>query len=312
MQYLYTFGFRPDEEALCRLEQRAFFSRESAKGMNYLVSDVKIVPSRSPFIRERIALLLVAHSFDELLVFVESFSVGERTYKVVCVNDEVIGPEPKIGHRKRREMEITVGSLIDGEVDLVEPEVELAIAKIGNTYYFGELERGEAVWLSHIERPVPYSTALSTKHARALVNITAPELEGVRIVDPCCGVGTVVIEALSMGANILGRDMNWFVTSGSRQNIDHFGYEGVIELGPIEAITDTFDAAIIDMPYNVFTHSSDVDKQSIIASARRIAERVVFVSSEDLREAIEAEHFTITDDCRIQKHQFVRNVYVCH
>lgn len=310
MQYLYTFGFRPEEEQLCRLEQRAFFSRDSATS-NYLISDVLVEPNRSPFIRERITLSFVAHSFDELLVFAEDFSAEGRSYKVVCINDDVIGIESKMGLRKRRDIEIAVGSLIEGEVDLQNPKVEFAVAKVGNTYYFGELERGEAVWLQHIDRPVPYSTALSTKHARALVNITAPILDGVRIVDPCCGVGTVVIEALSMGANILGRDMNWFVTSGSRQNIEHFGYEGLIELGPIEAITNTFDAAIIDMPYNVFTHSSDVDKQSIIASARRIAKRVVFVSSENLYENITDEGFNIIDECIIKKHQFVRNVYVC-
>lgn len=308
MQYLYTFGFRPEEEQLCKLEQRAIFSRDSTS--NYLISDVLIEPNRSPFIRERITLSFVAHSFDELLVCVENFSVV-GSYKVVCINDDMIGTERKIGLRKRREIEITVGSLIEGEVDLQNPQIELAVAKVGNTYYFGELKRGEAVWLQHINRPVPYSTALSTKHARALVNITAPVLEGVRIVDPCCGVGTVVIEALSMGANILGRDMNWFVTSGSRQNIEYFGYEGVIELGPIEAITSSFDAAIIDMPYNVFTHSSDVDKQSIIASARRIAKRVVFVSSENLYEDISGQRFNIIDQCIIKKHQFVRNVYVC-
>jgi tRNA G10 N-methylase Trm11 len=310
MQYLYTFGFRPDEQELCRLEQRAFFSRDS-EASNYLISDVAVEPKRSPFIRERVALVFVAHSFDELLLFAERFSTAGRTYKVVSINDDAIGSEPKLGLRKRREMEIAVGGLMDGEVDLLTPEVEFAIAQVGTTFYFGELVRGEAVWLQHIERPVPYSTALSTKHARALVNITAPVLDDVRIVDPCCGVGTVVIEALSMGANILGRDMNWFVTSGSRQNIEHFGYDGVIELGPIEAMTETFDAAIIDMPYNVFTHSSDVDKQSIINSARRIARRVVFVSSEDLREGIEQATFTIVDECRIKKHKFVRNVYVC-
>lgn len=310
MQYLYTFGFRPDEQELCRLEQRAFFLRHS-EASNYLISDVAVEPKRSPFIREQVALVFVAHSFDELLLFAERFSTAGRTYKVVSINDDAIGLEPKLGLRKRREMEIAVGGLLDGEVDLITPEVEFAIAKVGTTFYFGELVRGEAVWLQHIERPVPYSTALSTKHARALVNITAPVLDDIRIVDPCCGVGTVVIEALSMGANILGRDMNWFVTSGSRQNIEHFGYNGVIELGPIEAITETFDAAIIDMPYNVFTHSSDVDKQSIINSARRIASRVVFVSSENLREGIEQATFTIVDECRIKKQKFVRNVYVC-
>lgn len=311
MQYLYTFSSEPGDEALCHLEQRSFFGKESRVGQNYVVSDIAVTPSRSPFIRERVDVVCIASSLEELLDFTANYEVGERSFKIVCINQKAIGAEPKIGHVKRRQLEIAVGDPIPGEVDLVNPDVELAVAKIENTYYFGELVHGEAVWRQHIERPVPYSTALSTKHARALVNITAPILEDVRIVDPCCGVGTVVIEALSMGANILGRDMNWFVTSGSRQNITHFGYNGTIELGPIEEVTETFDAAIIDMPYNLFTHSSEVDRQSIIDSARRIAKRVVFVSSEQLRETIEMSNFTIIDSCEIKKQQFIRNVYVC-
>ena len=284
---------------------------ESAPGQNYVVSDVAVEPSRSPFIRERVNVVCAAQSLEELLAFVANYSVENRSFKIVCINGKVIGPEPKMGHVKRQQLEIAVGEPIEGEVDLHEPDVELAVAKVGELYYFGELVHGEAVWRRHIERPVPYSTALSTKHARALVNITAPILDKVRLIDPCCGVGTVVIEALSMGANIIGRDMNWFVASGSRSNIEHFGYKGTIELGPIEEITDTFDAAIIDMPYNLFTHSSEVDRQSIIHSARGIAKRVVFVSSEDLTQLIQEQQFTITDFCTIQKQQFVRNVYVC-
>lgn len=312
MQYLYTFGFDPGDESLCRLEQRALFGKESAKGENYILSDICIPPSRSPFIRERVDVAFAARSLEELQAFVANYSVGERSFKLICMNAKAIGPEPKMGHSNRRQLEIAVAESMPGEVDLDTPDVKLAVAKIGDMLYFGELVPGEAVWRQHIDRPVQYSTALSAKHARALVNITAPVLEDVRIVDPCCGVGTVVIEALSMGANILGRDINCTVTSGSRSNIAHFGYNGTIELGPIEEITETFDAAIIDMPYNLFTHSSDDNRQSIIESARRIAKRIVLVSSEDLQLQIDAAQLEVRDSCTIRKQKFVRNVYVCN
>lgn len=312
MNYLYLFGFPPDEEALYQLEQRMLFGEDYHDGANFIVSTEKVVTNRSPFIRARVEIAIATTSMDELLAFASDYSLGEQTFKVVCLNKKSIGSEPKMTSLKRRELEMMIGSVIGGEPELNHPEREIAIVKIGDTYYFGDVEYGELVWQQHIDRPVQYSTALSAKHARALVNITAPKLEEVRIIDPCCGVGTVVIEALSMGANIVGRDMNWLVTSGSRQNIEHFGYEGIIELGPIEEVIETYDCAIIDMPYNLFTHSTDGNKQSIIASARRIAKRVVFVSSEDLRTDIEAEGFTIQDGCQIKKQQFVRNVYVCY
>lgn len=312
MNYLYAFGFPPEEEAFCRLEQRMLFGKDCGSDWNYLISDVEVPVARSPFIRFRLDVLVEALSEEELVAFASTHSIAGQTFKVVSLNEKPLGAQPKITLNERRALEMAVGSVIDGEPELFTPQLELGVVKIEGKYYLGQMHTSESVWLKHIDRPVPYSTALSAKHARALVNITAPKLDGVRVIDPCCGVGTVVIEALSMGANMLGRDMNWFVAGGSRKNLAHFGYEGTIELGPIEEVTEHYDAAIIDMPYNLFTHSTDVNKQSIIRNARRIADRVVFVSSEDLHAEIVAAGFDVVDGCIVTKQKFHRNVYVCN
>lgn len=97
-----------------------------------------------------------------------------------------------------------------------------------------------------------YSTALSTRVARAVANIAIPHPKGVRAIDPCCGIGTVLVEALSMGINIVGRDINPRVVLGSRKNIAHFELEGTVEIGPIAEVVDDYDVAIIDMPYNLY------------------------------------------------------------
>ena len=77
-----------------------------------------------------------------------------------------------------------------------------------------------------MQKPEMYSTALSTRDARAIVNIAAPFPEGLKIIDPCCGIGTVLVEAMSMGIAIEGRDVNKRVVWGSRINLRHFGFEG--------------------------------------------------------------------------------------
>ena len=43
--------------------------------------------------------------------------------------------------------------------------------------------------------------------ARALVNIATCDDKRLSIIDPCCGVGTVVIEALDLGFNIKGYEL---------------------------------------------------------------------------------------------------------
>ena len=237
--------------------------------------------------------------------------LGEKTYRVVSLNDVALGETEKWGHTKRRAVERQLALAVEGEPDLMSPDIVFGVVQLGETYYFGELVEGEAVWLNHQDRPQQYSTALSTKVARALVNIAVPEIAGKRVIDPCCGVGTVLVEALSMGIDIVGRDMNWFLTSGSRKNITHFGYNGEVQLGPIEDITEQYDVAIIDMPYNVFTHSDEGSLQSIVTSARRIAERVLFVTVEPMDDMLNVARFTVVDRAIVRKGSFSRKVLLC-
>ena len=156
-----------------------------------------------------------------------------------------------------------------------------------------------------------YSTALSTRDARAVANIAVPHPEGVRAIDPCCGIGTVLVEALSMGINIEGRDINPLVVGGSRENIAHFGLVGNVILGPISEVVDDYDVAIIDMPYNLFTHITAEDQLDIIKQARRFTKKLVVVTIETIDHMIKEAGFVITDRCEAKKGTFSRQVLVC-
>ncbi len=132
-----------------------------------------------------------------------------------------------------------------------------------------------------------------------------PNPEGVRAIDPCCGIGTVVVEALSMGINIVGRDISPLVAIGARENIAHFGFDGTITKGPIEEITENYDVAIIDMPYDLFTHATPENQLSILSSARRIAKKVVVVTMETMDDMIHEAGFEIIDRCTTKKEHFL-------
>ena len=201
--------------------------------------------------------------------------------------------------------------MIDAEPDLDHPDVLFGLVVFEGRYYFGELVHGESVWFKHMQKPEMYSTALSTRDARAIVNIAAPYPEGLKIIDPCCGIGTVLVEAMSMGIAIEGRDMNKRVVWGSRINLRHFGYEPQVEIGPIEEAREGYDVAIIDMPYNLFTHISGELQQSIITHARRIAKRVVIVTIESMDDKISQAKLTIKDSAILKKGNFERQVLIC-
>lgn len=156
-----------------------------------------------------------------------------------------------------------------------------------------------------------YSTALSTRDARAIVNIAVPFPDGLKVIDPCCGIGTVLVEAMSMGIEIEGRDINKRVVWGSRINLRHFGYEPNVEIGPIEEASEGYDVAIIDMPYNLFTHITGELQQSIITNARRIAKRVIIVTIESMDDKIDEAGLTIIDRAVLKKGKFERQVLIC-
>lgn len=113
-----------------------------------------------------------------------------------------------------------------------------------------------------------------------------------------------MVEALSMGINIVGRDINPFIAAGARTNIAHFGFEAEVALGDIADIKEHYDTAIVDMPYNLYSSITPEEQYAILVNARRIADRVVIVAIEAMDEMIETAGFEIIDRCVAKKGMF--------
>lgn len=306
---IYTYVYHFEEASLCALEQRAFFGTSSSE--NYIISTVSIDPSRSPFMRDRLDVLAEASTLEELENHLKQLPVDVNTFKVLCLNDIELGGNAKIPHPERRKIERQISLCIDAEGELDNPDIIFAIIQLGGIWYFGSYTKSISVWRTHVQKPHSYSTALSTRVARAVANIAAPKPENVRVMDPCCGIGTVVVEALSMGIDIVGRDMNPFVCKGSRTNIAHFGYDTTITLGPIQEVEGHYDVVIIDLPYNLFTHSTREEQFDIIRHARRIADKVVVVTIENIDDLLEEVNLTVVDRGIAKKQAFEREILVC-
>ncbi|PIC80259.1 RNA methyltransferase [Sporosarcina sp. P18a] len=308
LQFIYTYIRHRDEKELCRMEMRAFFGQDAED--NVIVSDIAVDPSRSPFIQTRLEVLLDADSL-ELLADKASELEVDQLFKTVCLNDITLAETAKIGHDTRRDIERTIGLQINGEPELDHPEVFIGIMKLDNRWYAGKLLYSSSDWHVHQQKPHMYSTALGTRLARAAVNIAVPHPEGKRVIDPCCGIGTVLVEALSMGIPIEGRDINPLVVYGSRKNIDYFGLKGNVTIGPIADVDEEYDVAIIDMPYNLFTHITAEGQLEILKEARRFSKSCLIITIENMDEMLEIAGFEIVDRCLARKGTFSREVVLC-
>jgi tRNA G10 N-methylase Trm11 len=306
--FIYTFACREDELSLCHLEMRAFFGVEAP---HILKSVVAIDPSRSPFIKERVEVMYQGSSLADIIQKVEGIQLFGATFKVIFVKLNDLIPEDKISYEEQRVIERELGMHITGEADVHHPKYVFGIVTLGGQWYFGSYLKNKAFWLHHMKKPRNYSIALTTRLARAAANIAVPHPYGVKAIDPCCGIGTVLVEALSMGIDIVGRDINHFIVRGARENLAHFGLEGEVVVGAIANISTNYDVAIVDMPYNLFSTITTEEQFSILQHARRIANKAVVISIESIDDMISSAGFTIADRGVAKKGLFSRQILVC-
>lgn len=308
--HIYNYLCAEEESSLCALEMRSFFGVESKSSI--LESTLKINPSRSPFMKNRIDVIYQGAELHDIIEQLKKyFPEMDTTFKVIFVKNSDMAKSEKIAFNERRKIEREIGLQISGKADLVHPEVVFGIMYVNGRWVFGEYFENEPVWFYHQQKPQNYSTALNTRVARAVANIAVPNPEGIKAIDPCCGIGTVLIEGLSMGMAIVGSDINPLATTGARKNLAYFGLDGKVALMDIREVTDHYDVAIIDMPYNLCSVISDETKFVMLQSARRFTKKLVVVTVEPIDSILVEAGFVIVDRCKIKKGMFVRQVIVC-
>ncbi|WP_442601912.1 TRM11 family SAM-dependent methyltransferase [Paenibacillus sp. KN14-4R] len=290
--------------SLCMLEMKTLFGHVPHNSC--IESPFAVNPSRSPFIKLELAVRYGGQNIREIADQVESLQTGGKTFKIIYIESNYA-----ITYDEERAIEREIGSRVHGKADMRKPERIFGIIHAGGRWLFGEYRKNEAVWLRHTKKPHNYSTALSTRVARAIVNIAVPHTDGVTVIDPCCGIGTVVIEALSMGISIVGSDLNPLAIRGARANLAHFNMPQVVEIQDMTTLTGHYDVAILDMPYNLCSVLSDCERSGLLKSIRSLASKVVIITIEQMDDAIMQAGLSIIDRCVVSKGRFARQVIVC-
>jgi len=110
------------------------------------------------------------------------------------------------------------------------------------------------------EMPVKrYSQAISIRLARIMINLSSAKKEET-LLDPFCGVGTILTEAVLMGLKVIGTDISFDCVRDSRKNLEHITNKDRKKFNIIrsdaKAIAQTFYenklnkvAAVVSEPY---------------------------------------------------------------
>ena len=150
--------------------------------------------------------------------------------------------------------------------------------------------------------------------AKALINLATKGNKETTLLDACCGVGTIMLEACLSGNNIEGCDINEKVCNHARENLAHFNYTASVHHSDINDIGKKYNAAIIDLPYNIFSSTDDTKLLHIIASTASIANRIVIISTSDITGLISQAGLEISEYCSVNKRgkaKFNRKIWVC-
>lgn len=304
-KYLYIYNYSPNEQELCEMEFKQIFHEEMTS--KYFLTNQDFDYQRSVYIKGKLHIRYMNQDFDKIIKDIEKDQLTYYGFKVIYLKNEIT----QVDYQDSLEKCKRVAFPIAGSVDMKHPQVIIAITKIYEQWLVGIYEN-DMVWSLRYEKPHSYSHSLNIRDARTLVNIAVGHQKQLSMVDPCCGIGTVVLEALSMGLNIRGYDINRYVSYQARLNLEHFGYDPLlIEKKDIHDLKLNFDVAIMDIPYGVYSPFTYEEQVSLLYAASKIARRLVLVSHIMMEKELENVGYRIIDRCHIQKGNFIRYITLC-
>ncbi len=209
----------------------------------------------------------------------------------------------------RQEAAVVAADAIRCRANVAAPRHHLLLVAQRHTFWIGEilLEAAQS-YLPHTQKPCHVSSSLEARVARALVNLVVPPAG--TLVDPCCGTGSILLEAAALGMTAYGADSNRRMVRMAQRNLLHFGYAPNVELADARAWSQTADALVTDLPYGRQLASAEASIPDILAHVASLAPLAIFVTGDDIRAELAAAGYNATEVYRLVKpNGFTRYVH---
>lgn len=212
-----------------------------------------LIESRFPEELDRLGLSMLVLDFlgvgdDEGLPFDAEREVS-GTFAV-----RVSGPTED---RKRQLYRMVWRSLHRPRVDLSRPETELHayVQPEGIWWARARTAIGDAQFAARRleRRPFHRSYGTQPRRSRCLINLAGVP-PGGRLLDPCCGTGSYLIEAALMGIDAYGSDADPAAVRGTLANLAATGLRATVmrrDARRLDGWRMRFDAVVTDLPYGL-------------------------------------------------------------
>jgi len=314
LPYFYRLTPPTDQHELAGLEFRALTGdpepRARLRGGDYRTEGTERIAwaragvdvARAAYVGECCRLLAMGADLGGMLAAARKLSLRMERFRVH------VRKMPGVGGPASQEVERLVANAITGHPDLTRPAIEIVVHAEPGRWLLGELiSRADRGWRGHEQRPHQYSSALPPRIARAMVNLVAAP--GETLIDPCCGVGTALIEAADMGVRALGCDINPRVVEQAAGNLCHHGLGAALVCADGRDLRGRFDGAVLDLPYGQSSLRDEEVCRGLVERAVQIARLVAVVTVGDMGDALTAMGAQLLGIAELPKGGIVRRVH---
>jgi tRNA G10 N-methylase Trm11 len=175
---------------------------------------------------------------------------------------------------------------IPADPDLLHPLRRFLLVVQERRIWFGEIVTScERLYRRHDAKPFHACVSLPSRLARGLVNLVLPSARS--LLDPFCGTGSILLEAQALGLLTHGVDISAKMVQISRDNLAHFGYQGIIDLGDAMHCTHTADAIVTDLPYGRGMKKIERDENlAILQHLVPLAPNAIYLADEPISDLL--------------------------
>lgn len=229
---------------------------------------------RGAYVQQGLRTIAAATSFDELISAVAAAEFDAHRFRI-DIHDPF-----RLAEWPTADMSMMLADGIPFGPDLKHPVRRFVVTVAPESFRFAEVvAQSDHSYRAHDDKPWTTSSSLTSQFARALVNL-APEARS--IVDPCCGAGSIVLEAASLGLDAFGADWKPAMVGMTTKNLEHFGYVPSVAKADSRKTMESADAVVTDLPYGQAITRDEAVVRAILERAAETAPLGVFVAHGDI------------------------------
>jgi tRNA G10 N-methylase Trm11 len=204
---------------------------------------------------------------------------------------------------------LAIANAIPFHPHLDHPKHRFLLVEREDGLWFGEImSECQHAYKPHAARPYNISSSFPSRMSRALVNLVCPQARS--LLDPCCGTGSILLEAQALGLQAYGGDQNKRMVGMARKNLTHFGYAARVEHADARTCQQTADALVTNLPYGRFLQADETLIRAILERGRILAPVAIYVTEHDITEWLAAAGYRDIKVYSVIKHDgFVRYVH---